>query len=89
MKASSRTSPATRQNATFVLIFRFVGGGVSAEQFEALLAMALFTRQARGVQPLSSVYDAAKPASVGAFVAAMQSRIGPLRGAPTSWRSAS
>ena len=84
VRASTRQkpSPATRAHATLVLVFRFIGGGVSAEQFEALLAMALFTRQAKGVQPLSDVYDSGKVASMANFTEAMAKRIGPLRGAP-------
>ena len=44
--------------------------------------MALFTRQAKGVQPLSDVYDSGKVASMANFTEAMAKRIGPLRGAP-------
>ena len=43
--------------------------------------MALFTRQAKGVQPLSDVYDSGKVASMANFTEAMAKRIGPLRGA--------
>ena len=77
--------PATQATPALVLVFGF-GGHLAAETFEALVCMALFSRQ-QGTPssvPLASVYDAAHPVRLAEFLRAMQALVGPLEGTPRS-----
>ena len=74
--------PTTAGAPKLVLVYQY-GGGFAAEAAEALLCMAIFTRQPDGRPvPLASIYDGKNARRLAEFVRAMQAMVGPLEAHP-------